>query len=106
MRCKSNSISIIENVGIAPVKNTGNFRRYVRRVWLPHEEGSLSGRSRRKTVVAVAALKGIADAFVFSPRTDGVYVSEYYVDGKYKGDRHPPYRGCFPIRSEARYLHY
>lgn len=61
------------DVGIAPVKTFSEFG-------CPKKEACRA--------VCCVASKG-ADAFVFSPRTDGVYVSEYYVDGKYKGDHIP-----------------
>ena len=58
------------DVGIAPVKTFCEF-----------------GCSKKEACRAVCCAESNgAQDFVFSPRTDGVYVSKYYVDGKYKGD--------------------
>ena len=61
------------DVGIAPVKTFNEF-----------------GCPNKKACRAVCCAESNgAEGFVFAPRTDGVYVSKYYVEGKYKGDRIP-----------------
>lgn len=61
------------SVGITPVKTFSEFG-------CPNKEACRAA--------CCVESKGAED-FVFSPRTDGVCVSEYYVDGKYKGDHIP-----------------
>lgn len=61
------------DVGIAPVKTFSEF-------------GCPNKKACR---AACCAASNGAEGFVFSPRTEGVCVSKYYVAGEYKGDRLP-----------------
>lgn len=63
---------------ISPVKNTGDFDDMFNEFGCPMKEDCR----------VAAALNGVEN-FVFAPRTEGVYVSKYYADGEYKGDRIP-----------------
>ena len=63
---------------ISPVKNTGNFDNMFNEFGCP----------MKKDCRAATALNG-AESFIFAPRTEGAYVSKYYEEGTYKGDRIP-----------------
>lgn len=62
---------------ISPVENTGNFDNMFNEFGCPMKENCRA-----------AALNG-AEFSVFEPRTEGVYVSKYYEEGNYNGDRIP-----------------